>query len=303
MTAAELLARLARDPQHQRREAEWSASVQQHEIELRDDERELLGQLRDLGTRLNRVEDLIGSKSIPSEVVTILIDHLHQGHLPPIREGIVRVLASAALSDRDRVRSALNDALATERVDNVRDAITLTIGQLAGPAQFDELVGLLKDPATGDARVLLLSAFHRFGEPGRKVLADMTSDAFLGPEARDQLRGAAGRHHAQTDVSSNPGGELVSIALDRLHVHGFLEEVATALGAPVEMMNGIAARVDTMRTEEVMSVALAAPDGGSLRLEAFVDDADAIDIAIFGPERYSAALEESVERVSVVSET
>lgn len=296
MTAAELLAQLARDPEHQRREAEWSASVRQHELELRDDERGLLGQLRKCGLRLDSVADLIGRDAIPSEVATILIKHLHEGHLPPIHDGIARALASAAPGDRGRVRSALMDALAKERVDSVRDAIILTIGQIAGPAEFDELVRLLQDPATGDARVLLLSAFRRLGEPGREVLAAMTSDPSLGPEARDQLRGAADRHQSQGDVLSNPGGELISIALDRLHVDAFLEEVAAALGVPVKVMNGIAAQVDSMRTEQDMSVMLAATDGSSFRLEVFVDDADAIDIAVFGPKRFGAALERSVER-------
>lgn len=285
ITAAELLAELASDADYQRREAEWTASSRAYAMELREDERGLVSDLRRCGLRLDSIWDVIGAQALPSAAVSVTIRHLQQPHAPPTRQGIARVLAGGAPADRPRVRSALRQALSTERDQNVRDALYSSIGQLADPDHLDEILELLNDPGGGDARIMLVPALPRFGERGRAALEAMAQDPVLGAEARHQLHSAF-RRPQKPDREAAPlgGDELISIALDRQQLPLFLDRLAAVLAIPSDAVDPVIDRVDSMRPEESASVRVVTSEGVPLRIEVFLDDVDAVDLFVFGPE-------------------
>ncbi len=292
ITAAELLAQLAKDPDYQRREAEWTASSRAHALELREDERGLVSDLRRCGVRLESIWDVIDSRAMPSGAVTVMIRHLQEPHEPPIRDGIARALAGGAPADRPRVRSALRHALSRERDQNVRDALYLSIGQLAEPDQLDEILELMNDPGGGDARIMLLPALPRFGERGRAALEAMAQDPVLGAEATHQLRSAfRRRRRPDRDVTAQGGDELISIALDRKQLPLFLDRLAAVLKVPIDAVDPLIERVESMRPEDDASVTVVTNEGDPVRIEVFLDDIDAVDLFVFGPEPARAALD------------
>lgn len=289
-TAAELLAELANDPDYRRREAEWTASSRVHEAKLREDERGLVSDLRRCGLNVDSIWDLIGSQSLPSAAVSVMIRHLQQPHEPTTRQGIVRALAGGTPADRSRVRSALRHELSTERDQLVRDALYLAIGQVADRGHLDELLDLLNDPGGGEARIMLLLALPRFGEQGRAALESMAQDPVLGAEATHQLR-TAFRSRRRPEATPPGGGELMSIALDRQQLPQFLDRLAAVVAVSVDDVDPLIERVGSMRPEETASVNALNNDGDPIRIEVFLDDIDAVDLYVFGPERARVALE------------
>lgn len=297
MTAAELLAQLAVDPDHQRMAAERSAADADRERELRDDQRPIVEELRAGGVRIKSVWDLIDAGALPADAVTTLIRHLGRPRDPRTRDGIARALGAAAPADRDRVSSALRGALAHEQDQAVRDAILLAIGQVAGPDDLESLVGLLRDPRAGDARVMLLFALARYGEPGRAVLAAACEDPFLGPEATRQLRAASRGRQATLPAADLVDAELVSVALDRDQLPRFLLSFAAALGVPASAVEPIRAGANALVPEDATTLTVDTGNRAVVTVELFGDDVDAIDVIVRGPARYRPALERMAENL------
>ncbi len=204
LTAAELMAQLAADPAYRAQEAERVARQERRDAAIREDERELVDELRRCGVTVDGVWDLIGASELTADAVSLLIDHLVRPHEPAIHEGIARALAGVPAADRARTSTGLRDALATERVEHVRDAICLAIGELAGPDDLDELVELLGDASVGPSRVMLLSALTRYGDRGRAALEAATSDPVLNAEATHQLRSMRRRSARPGSTPTDP---------------------------------------------------------------------------------------------------
>ena len=102
VTAAELLAQLAGDPECQRRRAQQDAEIEALEKILRADEAPLVQGLRGLGFDIESVWDFVNNQ--PHRVLKrrflgpyraaypVLLGHLRESHHPRIREGIIRAL-------------------------------------------------------------------------------------------------------------------------------------------------------------------------------------------------------------------
>jgi hypothetical protein len=128
ITAAELLARLAKDPEYQAKRKEQEAALAQLAAACAADEQGLVAEIRATGYAIDSVYDLVNNAQHPYLVrrflgpypnaYPALVRHLGLPHHPRIREGIIR-----ALTVRDggsQVETALLAAFEGEAVPALR---------------------------------------------------------------------------------------------------------------------------------------------------------------------------------------
>jgi hypothetical protein len=94
MTAQQLMERLRSDPHWVAAEASRDARYAERSERLRVDQAPLLADLATAGVHAASVYDFVNGRPTPSEAFPVLVRHLDAGHLPPIREGIIRSLST-----------------------------------------------------------------------------------------------------------------------------------------------------------------------------------------------------------------
>ena len=120
----------------------------------------------------------------------------------------------------------------------------------------------------------------------------MAQDPVLGAEATHQLHSAfRRRRRLDRDATAPDDVELMSIALDRQQLPLFLDRLAAVLAVPIDAVDPLIERVDTIRAEEGASVSVVTNEGDPVRIEVFLDDIDAVDLFVFGPEPARAPLD------------
>jgi len=94
MTASELMAKLATDPEHQRKLKEKEQQRTNLKQILAEDESELVAECNALGCSIESVWDLVNTDSSYRNVIPVLVEHLGKDHHPRIVQGIVRALTT-----------------------------------------------------------------------------------------------------------------------------------------------------------------------------------------------------------------
>ena len=119
--------------------------------------------LRADGLAIDRLPQLhAGELDDYSEHLPVLVEWLGRVSYPPVVESLARALTVPAARGTDAV-PALIDALASVPPDAEleRQALGNAIGFTAGASDFDTVVSLVRDPATGPARSMLIDYFGR----------------------------------------------------------------------------------------------------------------------------------------------
>lgn len=182
ITAAEAVARLARDPEFQRAEAERDAKLQARVREWRRAEQPIIEDLHRVGIDVETPWDLVNTSEPYPAALPVLLRHLERGGYPDrVLEGMARAMAvKPARVYWERLRDLYLRATGRDEKDGL--AVALSVSATTG--NVDDLVNLLEDDSRGDSRLLLLESILKLGGTrGREIVESLRSDPLLGREA------------------------------------------------------------------------------------------------------------------------
>jgi hypothetical protein len=189
ITAGELMARMAQDPEYQAAKAARDAELQKWVDGWRAAEQPIVADLRAAGVAVDSVWDLVKTSEPYPDALPVLMDHLERGGYPDrVMEGMARALAvKPAAPMWDRLRARYDRASGPDELGGLAAALSAS----ATPAQLDGLVELAGDATRGEYRVLFVEPILRLGgERGRAVVQGMREDPVLGAEAAALLDAA-----------------------------------------------------------------------------------------------------------------
>ena len=154
-------------------------------MQIKDDERAVVEDLRALGADTYGVHRLRGLADQHPGVRDVLFDHLQRENTEYVRSRMAAALGGRKMTDADFGRRVA--AYRAERSDRVRQQFAAAIAQSAG-GRIDEVIELIRDPGLGPSRVLLVSALRRSRQPqARETLESLRSDPDLHAEIARRL--------------------------------------------------------------------------------------------------------------------
>ena len=170
-TAAELMAKLAKNKDYQARMAKKREQFAELERIYTLDEEPLVADLNDVGFSVGAVWDFVNSDNYYLDAVPVLLKHLKIKHHPKTISGIARSLAIKSLTGNEELWSTLielyrktpsnvNIEVAAERGSQESIAVALAI--LATESRVAELENIIKEHPNGDGMLLLKDAVKCF---------------------------------------------------------------------------------------------------------------------------------------------
>lgn len=187
MTASEVVAALAHDPDYQEmtRQREHQLAIRASEVQ--DAELHIVADLRAAGMDVQSVWDLVNTSEPYPTALPILMRHLLNGRHPEaVTEGLARALAVKPAvqwwSDFQRLYLS-----ATSERD--RESYAVTLAATADADHLDDLRLLLSRRELGASRALFLRPLYNLaGADGRIILKQAQHDPDLAREARAILK-------------------------------------------------------------------------------------------------------------------
>lgn len=188
VTAAELLAHLAADPEFVAKEAQREGERQRREAAYRRAETPLVSELYAAGVHVDSVWDLVNMSGSYSTAIPILLDHIGRPYPPAVREGIARALAVPETRTYNGWE-LLTRLFREEKVPRVKDGLAAAISGAADDDVLGDVIALAHETHLGPSRLLLLSALERSADPrARRALIELAEDPDLEKEIAVILR-------------------------------------------------------------------------------------------------------------------
>jgi hypothetical protein len=188
ISAAELMAQLAKDQEFQETAAAREAELQARVGLWREAERPIVDDLREVGVDVVSAWDLVNTAEPYPAALPVLMEHLERGGYPDrVLEGVARALAvqSADVYWR-RFRNLY--VRATRR--DVTEGLAVALAASATAENLDEMLALIGDESLGSTRIHFVRAILRIGgERGRRAVESLRVDPVLGREATALLMG------------------------------------------------------------------------------------------------------------------
>lgn len=167
VTAAELMARLTKNPEFQERARAIEVKVEAANDAARVAGEPILAELAQSGVHAASIDDLVkGYAPLASHIVRILIKHLPTVEHEGLREALVRALATAA---QPFDGEPLIDVFARERSGSVRWALANSIAEARPYGLSDWIVHVVEDEHAGTAREMLIVALARLVPPETSI--------------------------------------------------------------------------------------------------------------------------------------
>jgi hypothetical protein len=187
MNASELMEQLANDPVRQAAIAKREAELAVLRAGWRAAEAPLVAELQAAGYDVDSAWNLISTTVPYPDALPILVDHLSRDYPDRVREGIARALAvRAAVPWWPELRDYYMKATGPDAKSALAVAVSVTVTK----ATLSEYIDLIKDPANGSSRVLLVRALKRLRDPrGLAVLEELRNDPVLSQEVGRTLAG------------------------------------------------------------------------------------------------------------------
>jgi hypothetical protein len=177
VTAAELMAKLERDPAFLAMRARKEEDHRTREREAQQAEAPLVQDLRSAGLQVDSVWDLVNASHRSAAAVPILLAHLQRPYPPAIREGVARALAVPEAVVAWRLLVGL---YREESDPRLREAFAVALAGCANRETLADLISLARDVRQGSSRILLLQALERSPDPGADVaLSELATDPVL----------------------------------------------------------------------------------------------------------------------------
>lgn len=167
ITASELMAELAADPEYQARLAEKEQIRLEKSARLGVAEEPLVQALNAIGLDITSVWDLVSTHERYDAALPVLAEHLERDYPPEIQEGIARAMAvpESMKWREDFIRLFRNLPRMPEgKRDGVRDGLAVAIGNTTGPHNVWETMELLRDPLLGESRIFMLRVLGKAKE-------------------------------------------------------------------------------------------------------------------------------------------
>lgn len=187
MTAAELMAKLAADPEFVAARERQDAEIAAREAELRIAEAPLAEALRAVGLQVESAWDLVNTAEPYPEALPILIEHLRRPYPDAVREGIARALG---VPDASFAWDELVEHYRREKSGRVKDGLAAALSGIAAADErfLDKVIELAEERENGPSRVLLLYVFRKPRPNAKEVLTRFREDPELRKEATYLLR-------------------------------------------------------------------------------------------------------------------
>ena len=182
ITAEELVAQLAADPDYQAKKAEFDNELAQRAEQSRLAEAPIVEDIRAVGVNVQSVWDLVNTDVPYYPALPVLIGYLESGDFPPrVMEGVGRALAvGPAIEYWDRLLAVYRTASNEGQIEGA----AVAIAACATEESFVELADLLSEEARGATGILFLRPIRDFGgEAGRELLESLSEHAEFGKEA------------------------------------------------------------------------------------------------------------------------
>ena len=160
MTAVELLARLASDPEYEAMRAANDRKLAEIAERRRQEQEVLLSDLAGVGVVVDWVGRLLEARTPSERIYPILLDHIARPYSPSLLEWIGRAFGrrSARSIVWDRLVTLIKTHALTEpAAEGVIEALSV----MARPGDLPTLIDLLSDPSLGPGRVYLVRNLMR----------------------------------------------------------------------------------------------------------------------------------------------
>ncbi|WP_156087555.1 hypothetical protein [Lysobacter sp. Root667] len=199
-TAAELIAELGSDPEHQamlaRKEEERKQLLEERDRAARP----IVEALRAAGVNVQGVADLLDGRKLDPAIISILLEHVKRLEYPDqIREMLLRALGSPVARPYWDELVALFEQNAAHLPPAIHYVAAIALDGAFSHEAIDDLLRLVKDPRLGHARAPLLFTLKRSKDPRAKMLLlELRDDPSIGGEVKRMRRldrkrdGAAG---------------------------------------------------------------------------------------------------------------
>ncbi len=188
-TAAELMAELEKDPSYLEQRSRREEELRRREEEYARAEAPLLRDLRDAGSQVSSVWDLVNTPGSYPALVPTLLAHLDRPYPERVREGIARALAvPEARQGWDKlVNSYLSETDTTTH--GIKWALHLAIAAAADISVLDTLIRLASDRRHGRNRAMFVDALARLNDPrARATLDELAGDPDLADDIQRALK-------------------------------------------------------------------------------------------------------------------
>lgn len=171
ITAAELLARLAKDEEFQARKKAKEEKFAKLKELYEADEKSLIEELSQAGFSVSSAWDFVNSSNYYLKAEPILVKHLKIPHHPRVLSGIVRSLAVPEFSENDELWDLLVELYIETPSDSdvdipehrgLQEAIAVALRRLATPKRVGDLKRLVAIKANGDCIDWLQSKLNQF---------------------------------------------------------------------------------------------------------------------------------------------
>lgn len=187
VTAEALMAKLAADPDYQRKIQAAEAERQERARQLREAEQPVVADLRGAGVEVESVWDLVNTSEPYPDALPVLIEHLERGGYPErVMESLGRALAvkpSVAFWDRLKARWL------KARGPGEEDGTAVALAACATRAQLDDMIRFLSVEERGQSRIYFIRPILQVGgDRGREVVEGLRSDPLFGEEATALLK-------------------------------------------------------------------------------------------------------------------
>ena len=161
LTAEQLIAELAADPEIQRRRAVFEAKAKvDHEAYSRA-ERPVVEALQASGFDVESVWDLVNTKEPYIGALPILLAHLQRDYPAKVREAIARAMAVPDSRFAWQTLLSLFKRDFDREPNGVKMAVGLALSAAADDSVMSDVIALVSDPRHGQNRIVLIAALKR----------------------------------------------------------------------------------------------------------------------------------------------
>jgi hypothetical protein len=188
MTAEELKAQLAADPEFLEQERQRERIRQQHAEALARAEGPVVAALREAGFNVTSIYDLVNATDSYTRALPLLLQHLQLPYAPLVREGIARALAvpEAKFAWKTLLSLFRNDF--DQKANGVKWAIGCALAAAADDEVMPDVIELFENSRHGENRLAFVDALKQSRRAdARAALEKARQDPQLAREMRRLL--------------------------------------------------------------------------------------------------------------------
>lgn len=198
-TAKEMWEELMKDKSYVEMKKKQETEQKALDEKLRRNEKPLVKALREVGTTVNSVWDLVNTREAYPNALPVLIRHLTGDYHPKILAGIARALA---VRDPFAVEYAWPVALdlylkteddKTEKPElrGFKESLAVMLSVLCTEERLPQVLNLIRDPSHGESRGHLIYGLRKFrkNEDVKRLLVSLYDDPYWGELTRKVSKG------------------------------------------------------------------------------------------------------------------